>query len=193
MEIEKLDLSQREEILGILKQAFSRHPFLEPDTPLLTTEAMLELIIDSFGSSGKAVLYGIRKGGALVCVSFSVDSRYEPKGFALISFFFGLFRILGWKLMRNFIRAFSERPHYTDPYLDLTLIGTVPAYHGKGLGRVMLRFLYDLAKEQGYHGIILAVAKGTPAYNFYLKEGFVIEKDSPFGFMVLSHMRRDNV
>jgi GNAT superfamily N-acetyltransferase len=193
MDIEQLDLSQRSEILGVLKQAFADNPVLAPGTSLQTTEAMLELMIDSFGGDGKALFYGIRKDGTLICVSFSVDARNEPKGLALIRFFFGLFRILGWTLMRQFIRTFSERPHQTESYLDLTLLGTLPAYHGTGSGRTMLRFLYDLAGEKGYHGIILAVVKGSPAYHFYAKEGFITEKDTPFGDMVLSHMRRDNI
>lgn len=57
----------------------------------------------------------------------------------------------------------------------------------------MLRFLYDFAKERGYQGIILGVAKETPAYRFYLKEGFVVDKEVLLGNMPLANMRRENV
>jgi GNAT superfamily N-acetyltransferase len=192
MEIVKLDLSQRTDILDVLNQAFAAHPVMTPDTSIQTTEAMLELIIDTFGHHDNAFFYGIREEGGLACVSFSMDARYGPRGLALIAFFLRLLRILGWRLMRQFIRTFSERPHYAHPYLDLSLLATVPAYQGTGLGTTMLRFLYDLAREKGYHGIVLVVVKGSSAYHLYSREGFINEKDMQFGNMVLAHMRRDN-
>ena len=191
MAIEKLDISHKTEILGVLRQAFAKHPMLPPGTPVQTTEAMLELMIDSFGGKGKAYLYGIRKEGILACVSFSVDAHYEPKGIPMIWFFFRLFQILGWQLTKNSIRGFSTRPKYTNSYLDLTLLGTLPDY--QGLGRMMLRFLYDFARDKDYRGIILGVAKETPAYHFYVKEGFAVDKEVLLGDVMLCHMRRENV
>ncbi len=190
--IEKLDISQKSEILVVLKQAFATHPILPPNTAIQTTEAMLELMIDSFGGTEKAYLYGIRKEGMLACISFSVDSHDEPKGIAIIQFFFRLFRISGWRLTKDFIHAFSKRPKYKNSYLDLMLLGTLPAYHRHGFGRTMLRFLYDFSEEHGYYGVILGVAKDTPAYHFYLKEGFVVDKEVLLGTMPLCNMRREN-
>ncbi len=188
--IEKLDISHKSEIISVLKQAFATHPMLPPNTPIQTTEAMLELMIESFGGTEKAYFFGIRKEGTLACVSFLVDAHYEPKGIAIILFFFRLFRILGWRLTKDFIHAFSKRPKYKDSYLDLTLLGTLPIHHGQGLGRMMLRFLYDFTNEHGYDGVILGVAKDTPAYHLYLKEGFVIDKEVSLGNMPLCYMRR---
>jgi GNAT superfamily N-acetyltransferase len=190
--VERLDISQKSEVLGVLKQAFATHPMLPPGTPIKTTEAMLELIIDSFGPTERARLYGMRKEDALASVSFSVDPRNEPKGIAMIHFFFRLFRILGWRLMKDFVRGLSKRPKYEDSYLDLILLGTLPTYHGRGLGRRMLRFLHDFAKEQDYCGVILAVAKDTPAHHFYLKEGFVVDREVSLDTIVLCNMRRNN-
>jgi ribosomal protein S18 acetylase RimI-like enzyme len=193
MAIEKLDIADKAEMLGVLRQAFATHPMLPQGTPVQTTEAMLGLMIDSFGGSGKAYLYGIRKEGILACVSFSVDAHYEPKGIAMIWFFLRLFQILGWQLTKNFISVFSHRPKYMNSYLDLTLLGTLPDYHGQGLGRMMLRFLYDFARDNVYHGIILGVAKETPAYHFYIKEGFAVDKEVFLANMLLCHMRRENM
>lgn len=190
--MKKLSLSQKPEILEVLKPAFAEHPMLPPGTPIETTQKMLELVIDSFGSTDKAYFYGIEKDGKLACVSFSTDSRCEPKGLAMLIFFFKLLRLLGWKLGKDFLKAISKRPKYKDPYFDLTLLGTLPEYHGQGLGKVMLRYLFDVAKEEGYKGVILSVAKETPAYQFYLKEGFVLDKEIPLGPMPLCHVRREN-
>jgi ribosomal protein S18 acetylase RimI-like enzyme len=175
---EKLDIADKAEMLGVLRQAFATHPMLPQGTPVQTTEAML---------------YGIRKEGILACVSFSVDAHYEPKGIAMIWFFLRLFQILGWQLTKNFISVFSHRPKYMNSYLDLTLLGTLPDYHGQGLGRMMLRFLYDFARDNVYHGIILGVAKETPAYHFYIKEGFAVDKEVFLANMLLCHMRRENM
>lgn len=191
--IEKLDISQKSEILAVLKQAFTTHPMLPLGTPMQTTEAMLKLMIDTFGRTEKTYLYGIRKEGTFACVSFSLDAHYEPKGMAMILFFLKLFRILGWRLMKDFIYAFSVRPKYKYSYLDLTLLGTLPAYHGQGLGRMMLRFLFDFAKEHGYQGIILGVTKETPAYHFYLKEGFIVDKEVLSTSIPACWMRRENM
>jgi GNAT superfamily N-acetyltransferase len=190
--VEKLDIFQKSEALGVLKQAFATHPMLPPRTRLDTTEAMLELMIDTFGTTEKARLHGICKEGSLACVSFVVDSHCEPKGIAMIYFFFRLFRILGWRLTKDFVWAFSKRPKYEDSYLELFLLGTLPAYHGQGLGRTMMQFLYNFAKKHAYRGVILGVAKNTPAHLFYLKEGFVVDKEVSFGSMRLCNMRRDN-
>lgn len=189
--VEKLDMSQKAEALDVLKKAFASHPMFPPGTPQATTEAFLELIIDSFGHTEDTWLYGIRKEGKLACVSFSLDSCCEPKGIAMILFFLRLFRILGWRLTKDFVRAFAKRPKYDDPYLDLMLLGTLPENHGQGLGRAMLRFLYGFAKDHGYHGIILGVAKDTPAQRFYLKEGFIVNSTTSLSGLSLCHMRRD--
>jgi len=190
--IEKVDMHEKSEALAVLKQAFASHTMLPPGTPMETTAALLELIMDSFGRTEDSHLFGIRKEGILTCVSFSVDSRNEPKGMAMLYFFSRLLRILGWRLTRDFALALSKRPNYENPYLDLALLGTLPANHGQGLGRTMLRFLYGFAKEHHYHGVILGVAKDTPAHHLYLKEGFVADNTVSLSGMSLCHMRRDN-
>jgi GNAT superfamily N-acetyltransferase len=189
---EKLDTTRRPEALAVLKQAFASHPMLPPGTPIDTTEALLGLMLDTFGRTDGACLHGIRRGGDLACVSLAVDPRREPKGLAMAGFFFRLFRILGWRLTMAFIRALARRPKYGEPYLDLVLLATLPAHHGQGMGREMLRFLYGLAEEQGYRGLTLAAAADTPAHRLYLAERFVVDCTVPVRGMALCHMRRDN-
>ena len=71
------------------------------------------------------------------------------------------------------------------------LLGTLPAHHGAGLGRAMLRYLYGIAEERGYRGIILGVAKDTPAYRLYLKEGFTVDSTTAMSGESLCNMRRE--
>lgn len=161
--IERLDISERAEILDVLRQAFAEHPMFPPDTPKKTTEAMLELMVDTFSATDDVYFHGIRKEGSLACCSLSLDAHAEPTGMAMVRFFARLLSIMGWRLTKDFLRAFSKRPKYEERYLDLMLLGTLPDFQGRGLGRQMLRFLYGFADEQGHKGVILGAAKDTPA------------------------------
>jgi ribosomal protein S18 acetylase RimI-like enzyme len=122
----------------------------------------------------------------------SLDAHLEPKGLAMLWFVFRMFRVLGWHMAREFLGAFSKRPKYDDPYLELMLLATLPAYQGQGLGKTMLGFLYGFAKAQGYRGVILGVAKETPAYRLYSKEGFVVDSEITMRTVPLCNMRREN-
>ncbi len=189
---ETIDVSQKEEALVVLNYAFADSPMLPAGTPPETREALLNHIIDTFSGSGKAWLHGIRTDGTLACVAFSYDTRIDPKGFALIRFFFGLFINLGWCVTRDLMRAMSRRPEYRDPHLELMLIGTLPHYQGKGMGKDMLRFLYGFAASMGYSGLTLETALGTPAYNLYIKEGFVETARFVMNDISMCTMRRIN-
>ena len=190
--IETLDISKSSEALNVLKQAFADHPVLPPGTPLKTREAVLKLMLDTFGSAENAWLHGIHKDAVPVCVAFSLDSQSEPQLSAILWFFFKLFRLLGWRMTREFIRAFSKREKYDDCYLELWLLGTLPAFQGQGLGKTMLEFLYDFAEEHGYSGVILSAAKETPAFRFYVKEGFVVDSEIAMNNVPVCNMRRDS-
>ena len=190
--VEKLDCTQRAEILNVLKQAFATHPMLPPDTPIEKTQALMELILDSYSGTDRAYLFGIRSETQLVCVSFSGDSQQEPKGFDLVRFIFRLFRILGWRLAKDCIRIFAHRPKYETSYLDLNLLGTIPDFHGRGFGRSMLRFLFDFASTENYPGVILIADKDTPAFGLYCREGFTVDKEIKLRERNLCHLRREN-
>jgi GNAT superfamily N-acetyltransferase len=190
--IESIDLSNSSEALGVLKEAFASHPVLPPGMPAPCRARFLELMLKTFGGTGKAWLHGIRRDGVLACVALSLDAQLEPKGPAMLGFFFRMFRILGWRTTRQFLGAFSKRPKYADRYLELMLLGTLPAFQGQGLGRTMLGFLYGFAEAQGYRGVILGVARETPAYQFYLKEGFVVDSELEMNRVPLCNMRREN-
>jgi GNAT superfamily N-acetyltransferase len=178
--------------MAVLREAFATHPMLPPGTPARTTERLMALMMDTFGRDETAALHGIRVGGTLACVALTLEGGREPKGLALVRFVVRLCFVLGWRLIRDYARAMGSQPEHDGPYLDLMLLGTLPAHHGQGLGRAMLRFICEMAESGGYHGVTLAVAKDTPAHRFYLKEGFVTVAEVPLRSLLLCHMRRDN-
>jgi hypothetical protein len=53
----------------------------------------------------------------------------------------------------------------------------------------MLNFLYNEAKREGYKGAILVADRNTPAFNLYLKEGFIVDKEFAMGEATLCWMR----
>lgn len=187
-----IDFADKAKALGVLKHAFAHHPILPASAPLETSEAILALMLDTFGGTSKAWLHGLRMDNTLACVAFSVDAQFEPRGLAMLSFFFRLFRALGWRMSWEFIKAFSARPKYADRYLELLLLGTLPSFQAQKLGKTMMEFLYGFAREQGYRGVILGVAAKTPAYRFYVKEGFVVDSKVVLNTIPLCNMRRDN-
>lgn len=123
----------------------------------------------------------VRKDDKIICGSVSVDSKKEPSMFSLIRFIISLSLALGWKAARELEIVHREEPRYEERYLELVILGTLPKYQMKGYGRRMLRFLKGLAKREGYKGIILVADANTPAYCFYSKEGFIVDKEVKVG------------
>ncbi len=190
--VEGLDRTHFDEVMGILTPAFAGHPVFPAATPLSTVASMLTVFLDVFLIPGASSLFGIRRDGRLACVALAIDPRHEPKGFGLARFFFRIMRIMGVRDMLGFIRAFSSRPKYAAPYLELFLLGTDPAFQKQGLGREMLGHLYRHAAAQGYRGLILGAARETAAYGFYAREGFTVDSEAVFRGMVICNMRREN-
>jgi len=190
VEVERLGHSNRLELLELLTQAFKEHPLIPAlDAKPEATGPLMNAFLDCFGGARRVLLYGIRKDNKLVCASLSLDSTVEPSKPALMRFIFSLYRALGWRIAREFEVVHKEEPKYEDHYLEMVIFGTLPAYQRQGLGRKMLNFLYNEAKREGYKGAILVADRNTPAFNLYLKEGFIVDKEFAMGEATLCWMR----
>ena len=84
--------------------------------------------------------------------------------------------ILGWRMSRAFAQVLAEKPERDERQLELALIGTRTDCQQKGTGREMIRHILKFADEQGYRSVVLEVAKETPAFPFYLREGFEVDR-----------------
>ena len=190
VEVKRLGRSNRLELLELLTQAFKEHPLIPAlDAKPEATGPLMNAFLDCFGGARRVLLYGIRKDNKLVCASLSLDSTVEPSKPALMRFIFSLYRALGWRIAREFGVVHKEEPKYEDHYLEMVILGTLPAYQRQGLGRKMLRFLYNEAKREGYKGVILVADRNTPAINLYLKEGFIVDKEFAMGEATMCWMR----
>ena len=190
VEVERLTGSDKPGLLDLFTEAFKEHPLI----PALgarpeATRAAMKAFLDYFGSTQSSLLYGIQQDNKLVCATVSSDSTASTSMPALMRFIWALWRALGWRITREFGVLHKEAPKYEDRYLELIILGTLPAYQKQGLGRQMLRFLSNEAKRDGYKGVILVADRNTPAINLYLKEGFAVDKEFAMGEATLCWMR----
>lgn len=187
--IEELKGSNYSEVLELFTRAFKDYPIattLHLETE--KTRAVIETFLNFFWKTMTASLYGILKDNKLVCTSLSVDSTTKPSILSLIRFIFSLIRIFRYSA-REFEKVHSERPKYKERYLELVLISTLPEYQRQGFGRKMLHFLCEKTIREDYKGIILVVRRDAPAFQWYLKEKFSVEKEFLCGEVNLCWMR----
>ncbi|MEM9538623.1 MAG: GNAT family N-acetyltransferase [Cyanobacteria bacterium P01_E01_bin.42] len=123
-------------------------------------------------------------------MAFTFTYGYEPSGLTVALFLWRMVRALGWQTFRGMGQAMSEKHGGDGQRLELMLLGTRNGYQGQGLGRTMLRYLFDFARERGYASVVLETSKQTPAFEFYRHEGFVLEKEIPLPTISLCMMRR---
>jgi len=190
--IKPLESSDRETALSLFCEAFKEHSMLPPGTPYSVMQTMFRFMLDEFGSKSSACLHGIKDAsGNLVCAALTLSNKDEPGLWDSIRYTLSFFRILGWSLALSFLRVYATKPKRAKPHLELLLLGTAPTSQKGGLGRTMLRYIYQYAKDNKYAGITLEVAKNSPAYGFYCREGFVTDKTMHIKGMPLCIMHRE--
>ncbi len=188
--IETLTKAQRDEAIDVLAIAFHDHPTLPPDPTGQRSRLMAIAILDAFAGAPDAKLFGISRDGQLACVAFVFTDGYEPSIFALAWFMWRMVRVVGLQMFRTMARVMSQKRTDDERRLELILLGTRSDYQGQGLGRKMLRHLFDFARERDYTSVVLEAPKLTPAFGLYLGEGFVVEKEISLPTMPLCMMRR---
>ncbi len=188
--IEILDNTRRSEVIDVLANAFRDHPMLPPDPTGRKSHLMAVAILDAFAGAPDATLFGISRDGELACVAFVFADGYEPGGVPLAWFLWRMLRAIGLQQFRMMTRVMSEKRSGGERRLELMLLGTRSDCQGQGLGRTMLRYLFGFARDRGYASVVLETAKQTPAFGFYLSEGFEVEKEIPLPTMPLCMMGR---
>ena len=56
--------------------------------------------------------------------------------------------------------------------------------------QIMVAFRIEFARREGYQFVVLEAPKETPAFGFYLSEGFLVEKEMALPIMPLCVLRR---
>jgi ribosomal protein S18 acetylase RimI-like enzyme len=191
VQVKPLEASEQESVLSLMCEAFKEHPMLPSGTPFRVTQTLFKFMFDKFGSKDSACIHGIKDtGNNLVCAALTLSSADEPTLWEAMRYTLSFFRILGWNLALSFLQVNAAKPKRKEPFLELLLLGTSPSYQKAGLGREMLRYLYQYAEEKGYAGITLETAKNSPAYEFFSREGFIADKTIYIKTMPLCLMHR---
>lgn len=177
MKIETIDFQDREEAVEVLGQAFAGHALLPGDLSGEKSGRLCRALLDAFADAPDRRLFGIYHENQLACVSFVHDAAHEPRGLKLFQLLHQMCRVLGFGKMLSFARVLSEKIEGDEKRLELLLLATRPGCQGLGLGRTMIRHIFDFAREKGDGSVVLEVARETPAFDFYLQEGFVVEKE----------------
>jgi len=175
-----IELSEpdEQEIIDISSIAF----FGAPQIPALIskpkyTKIIVANLFSLYKGTGKTRSFGIKKDDKLVCVGFCIDSDLKPRFIKKIKFGFLLLRTLGFKGVRQFLKCDKNKPKYNKTCLELVLYGTLPSYQKKGFGRQMLNFLYDFAKKNNYGGVTGVTNSIRPAFKFYMRDGWIVDKE----------------
>ncbi|MEM6451803.1 MAG: GNAT family N-acetyltransferase [Cyanobacteria bacterium P01_D01_bin.105] len=188
--IDRLNNSQRSEIIDVLANAFRNYPLFPPDPTGRKSHLMVVALLDAFASAPDATLFGLSRRGELACVAFVFADGYESEGLPLVLFLWRMLRAIGLQNFLTMARVMSEKRSGDEKRLELMLLGTHSDYQGQGLGRMMLRHVVSFAREQDYGSVVLETAKQTPAFSFYLSEGFEVEKEISLPTMPLCMMRQ---
>jgi GNAT superfamily N-acetyltransferase len=204
--IEQLESSDKAEASKVLAQAFSGirspMPATQPRIIRVLVSTIRRVLGRNIGMRAKPILfsgfanfitYGIRKDGRLVCVAVVSEAEKMPQRPPILSkivlWLLGLIGLISlvvfWvgRMLRRQVALEAERlgkemsEYYKGRYLELVPLGTLPAYQKQGFGREMLHFIRREAESKGYEGICLFTDPDTPAFQLYLKEGFMVEKD----------------
>jgi GNAT superfamily N-acetyltransferase len=190
VKVEKLTRADGGELLELFTCAFRGHPLSRAaGIPPEKIGILIKAFYDLFAADAIPLLCGIRRDNRLVCASLSTDSGTKPPLFALLRFIVTLRWYLGRRITKGFMTVSRQMPKYGKRYLELELFGTLPSCRRQGLGRRMMRFLYAEARRREYGGVTLATDSNSPAFQFYLKEGFHGDREIPFGNTTLSCMR----
>ena len=188
--IETLDEEGEPFFVETIAVAFGDHPMLPPGLSAEKSRRWVKCVLQAFARAPDATLFGIRQNGKLDCAAFVYDAAFEPRGWQLLVFLYQMLRVFGWGMSRAFAGVLSQKPTRRGRPLELMLLGTRADAQAQGLGRAMLRHIFEFAAMGGYDSVVLEVAKETPAFGFYRREGFVVDKEVALPTGPLCFVRR---
>ena len=190
-EIVELFEENEPEYMEIIIKAFHD----SPQVPALIktpkhTEAVLRSLIKLYKKTSPIKVFGIKKDDALICVGLCIDSDSKPVFFRTVRFGFSLLRTLGLTGVNQFWIYNKNKPTYDKKYLELVFYGTRSVFQQKGYGRSMLNFLYNYAKMNGYGGLTGVTNTSRPAFHFYMRDGWIVDREFTIGGYTICWVRR---
>lgn len=186
-----LNENNNKEMLNVITTSFTNYPHIPSlEKKPEHTKFFMEKIIDIYNHE-KTYSFGIKSEGKLISLCFCTNASFHPKFKIEISFGFSIIKKLGIKGLLELWKITRNKPNYQEPLLELVLLATLPIYHGNGLGKQILDFLYGFAKENNFKGIVAVTNSKRHAFKFYLKEGWIVDKKFKVGQDELCWIRKN--
>jgi hypothetical protein len=173
----ELNEQNEPEYMEIIIKAFHDSPQIpalikEPEQ----TETIIRNLIKLYKKTGSIKIFGIKKDDVLVCIGVCIDSDSTPSFLRTITFGCSLLRTLGIKGVQQLWTYHKTKPTYDKKCLELIFYGTREQFQQQGYGRSLLHFLYDYAKKNGYGGVTGVTNTSRPAFHFYMRDGWIVDK-----------------
>lgn len=174
------ELSEKEEqdLIDICTIVFSELPQIPAliNKPQYSKQ-IIRSLFSLFKDPDKTKSFGIKQDGKIVCAGYCVDSDLNPHFYKKMKFGFVVLKTIGLKGIRQLFMYNKNKPKYDKVCFELMLYGTLPSYQKKGLGRTMLNFLNDYAKKNNYGGVTGVTNTTRPAFQFYMRDGWIVDKE----------------
>lgn len=194
IKLEKSHLREMERVLG---SAFADNPFArEFGGNAKYIGVVLGLLALLAMKERETTALGATDGDSLAGLAIVVRGDWGPSPRAIVLNFLRLVFRLPWSVFRStlsWMKKLGEVMKDVEKRADereLLLLGVVPELHGKGIGRTLLERCYQITTEQGFQKMRVEVVGGTPAVAVYEKQGFVHEREFPYGERTIQVMRR---
>lgn len=154
------------------------------------TGTIIRCLLKLYEKTGTIKSFGIKKDDLLICVGLCIDSDCKPGFFKTLRFGFSLLKTLGITGIYQLWIYYKNKPSYDKKCLELLFYGTKEAYQQKGYGRLLLNFLYKYAKNKGYGGVTGVTNTSRPAFHFYMRDGWIVDKKFDIGKYTICWVRR---
>ncbi len=191
LKLKVLSPDDYEKALELFTLSFSDMPQLPAlhDTPG-HTKSVMRLLFNLHENTNQIFRYGLTINGHLISAAHCIDAAAQPTKRRLLSFAFLLFRVSGFKILRQLLTYNKHKPFYDTSNLEIMLYGTLPDYQKQGYGKLLMDYIYAQAKKQGYAGVTGVTNKSKPAYAFYMKNKWFVDTEFSIGNHTLCWVRR---
>jgi ribosomal protein S18 acetylase RimI-like enzyme len=196
--IYRVDPENWAEVSKVLGESFSQDEDMRrlKRFPRENFPRFFEFVCEFLIKGGKSKSWIFREGqvplGAVVCI----PSDWNAPLRTLFSFLRSVWREIGFNFFPfiHYLNRFESLSRPKSTLLRVIFLGVIPAARGKGVGRALLRKVFE---EAQYSKIQLEVEReNRKALNLYIAEGFRIEKEFvvgkvPFLVMVKELSQKD--
>ena len=141
-------------MIAAIGAAFAEHPMIPADPSGQKSRMMAVSMLDAFTDAPDHRWFAIRRDGRLACVAFVFAYGYDPPWTKMPVMFWRMIRMFGLRRAVRYGRLMSEKHPGDDRRLQLMILGTLAEYQGQGLGRVMMRHVFDFARQQSYEAVV---------------------------------------